>query len=479
MASARVEKLNSQGIFKGSYVLYILRCIRASSSPAFAYAARNANIAKVPVLAVYYYVPDHHNKSQRVFLMEGLKELKASMEGLGTKLLCMKAATYNEVLDCAAKLSDQACEVVIDAAYLRNDRTFESQLTESLVDKSRRLTRIEGNIVVPVALASPSLEMAARTIRPKIWQHVSSMLAENWSDTPKVSCKDYKKLVKCETKEMDIEKELQVCRQDCLSDSGLTGGETAASRMLEYFLSNKLKFYEKSRNVPGSKYQSYLSPYLHFGMISPMDIIRKAKNSSAPKESKDSFVEELLIRRELSHNFVYYAKDNYDSLECLPDWAKKTLREHAKDKRNPCYMYRELEQGRTYDKYWNAAQLEMVHTNKMHGYMRMYWAKKVIEWTETYEMAYKFLIEQNDLHELDGNDPNGFAGVIWNFGMHDRAHAERAIFGKLRYMNSNGLIRKFKNEIGNYVESNYALANRTVEEEETAEPPKKRKKTSK
>ncbi|VDM41636.1 unnamed protein product [Toxocara canis] len=210
-----------------------------------------------------------------------------------------------------------------------------------------------------------------------------------------------------------------------------------------------------------------MSPYLHFGMISSIEIIKRAKSSNAPKHPIDSFIEELLVRRDLSHNF----------LDCLPDWAQKTLNEHKKDKREYIYTYEQLEDSRTHDPYWNAAQMEMVHTNKMHGYMRMYWGKKVIEWTPDYETAYRYLIEQNDKHELDGRDPNGFTGVIWNFGMHDRAHAERAVFGKLRYMNAEGLHRKYKKTIGDYVRYNYKLAGRKIEG--PIEPPKKMDKKAK
>uniref|UniRef100_F1KXR8 Deoxyribodipyrimidine photo-lyase n=1 Tax=Ascaris suum TaxID=6253 RepID=F1KXR8_ASCSU len=472
MVSARIQPLNVQHVFKGSYVLYILRCLRTKYSAAFSFASERANKSQVPLIALHLYVPEHHNVPQRVFLLEGLKELKESMGSLQVKLLCVKANDNKDALKIALQLCEGACEVVLDAAYLRGDREFEEQLNHMLIERCRKLTRIEGNVSVPINLSSKSAEWGARTLRPKIWQHLKAMLAEKWEDVPMIPCGNWAKLIKGNIPEMNLEEELKRAQSDCKSDSGFVGGETVAQRMLSFFISNKLVSYHPGRNIPGSKYQSLLSPYLHFGMISAIEIIKRVKDAKAPKHAIDSFIEELLVRRDLSHNFVYYAKDNYDSLDCLPDWAQKTLKQHKNDKRDYIYTSEELEDARTHDPYWNAAQLEMVHTNKMHGYMRMYWGKKVIEWTPDYETAYRFLIEQNDKHELDGRDPNGYTGVMWVFGMHDRAHAERAVFGKLRYMNAEGLYRKYKQTIGEYVRCNYKLAGRKIEGH--VEPPKKK-----
>ncbi|VDK18609.1 unnamed protein product [Anisakis simplex] len=351
------------------------------------------------------------------------------MNELKVKLLCVKEKNYTETLKEVHKLTDNACEVVIDAAYLRNDRDFEDSLNDQLIKSCRRLTRVEANVSVPVNVSSNQQEFGARTLRPKVWQYVKAMMKEKWEDVPTEPCKDWKKLVKADDlKEMDLEAELKKAESECKSDSGLTGGEKAAKKMLDFFITNRLVNYHPGRNVPGSKYQSVLSPYLHFGMLSTIETIKRAKEGKAAKHPIDSFIEELLVRRDLAHNFVYYARKNYDSLDSLPDWAKKTLKEHKNDKREYVYSYEELENAKTHDVYWNAAQLEMIHTNKMHGYMRMYWGKKVIEWTPDYETAYKFLIEQNDKYELDGRDPNGYTGVMWNFGLHDRAHAVIHVF---------------------------------------------------
>ena len=153
-------------------------------------------------------------------------------------------------------------------------------------------------------------------------------------------------------------------------------------------------------------------------------------------------MEELIVRRELSMNFCYYDPD-YDSLACLPDWARETLAAHADDPRTYVYDLAAFEAARTHDPYWNAAQLEMVRTGKMHGYMRMYWGKKILEWTPDPAEAFRVALTLNNRYELDGRDPNGYAGVAWCFGKHDRAWKERAVYGKVRYMSAGGLERKF------------------------------------
>ena len=190
-----------------------------------------------------------------------------------------------------------------------------------------------------------------------------------------------------------------------------------------------------------------MSPYLHFGQISPLYIALKVLKSDSP--GKAAYLEELIVRRELSHNFVFY-NHKYDRFDFLPHWARNTLTFHSRDKREYVYSLKEFENAETHDVYWNAAQMEMVITGKMHGYMRMYWCKKILEWSKNPKEGYRIALYLNNKYELDGRDPNGFAGVAWCFGKHDRAWGERTIFGKIRYMNDAGLKRKFDPE--RYVE---------------------------
>jgi deoxyribodipyrimidine photo-lyase len=189
--------------------------------------------------------------------------------------------------------------------------------------------------------------------------------------------------------------------------AGFRGGAQEAKRHPETFLTRKLKHYQKLKNDPRQDVLSNMSPYLHFGQISPLYIALRVLSSSCA--GKEVFLEELIVRRELSMNFTHY-NQNYDNYECLPSWAKGTLRQHQRDKREYVYTYEEFEKAKTHDPYWNAAQREMLHTGKMHSYMKMYWGKKILEWTETPEDARRIALHLNNKYELDGRDPMGSPG---------------------------------------------------------------------
>jgi deoxyribodipyrimidine photo-lyase len=211
---------------------------------------------------------------------------------------------------------------------------------------------------------------------------------------------------------------------------------------LNRFIKNGLPLYRRNRNNPVLGGQSGLSPYLHFGHISAQRIALEITSRAEPDANADAFLEELIVRRELSDNFCFY-NGRYDSFEGFPDWAKNTLLQHALDPRPAVVTFRELEQGETRDPMWNAAQMEMVKTGKMHGYMRMYWAKKILEWSPRPEEALETALVLNDKYELDGCDPNGAAGCAWSIGgVHDRAWGERPVFGKIRAMSAGGLESK-------------------------------------
>jgi deoxyribodipyrimidine photo-lyase len=217
-------------------------------------------------------------------------------------------------------------------------------------------------------------------------------------------------------------------------------GEAAARENLAIFLDHKLSRYDSERNDPTRDGQSNLSPYLHFGQISAQRVALQVLDSM---QDPSSFLEELMVRRELADNFCYY-NSYYDSFNGFPNWAKETLREHQKDRREYIYTLKEMEAAQTHDDLWNAAQMEMIHKGKMHGYLRMYWAKKILEWTKSQQDALQVATYLNDRYELDGRDPNGYTGIAWSIGgVHDRAWKERAIFGKVRYMSYKGASNKF------------------------------------
>jgi deoxyribodipyrimidine photo-lyase len=231
----------------------------------------------------------------------------------------------------------------------------------------------------------------------------------------------------------------------------LKPGEKAAHKTLKEFIENKFDKYAELRNDPNADVLSNLSPYLHFGQISAQRVAL-ILGGFGNHPSAEAFLEELIVRKELSDNFCFY-NSNYDSFNGFPDWAKKTLNDHRKDEREFIYSSKQFEEAKTHEDLWNAAQNELIRTGKMHGYMRMYWAKKILEWSKSPEESLKIAIYLNDKYELDGRDPNGYTGCAWAVGgLHDRAWAVRPVYGKIRYMNRNGAKRKF--DVEKYVSKN-------------------------
>ncbi|UCD40015.1 MAG: deoxyribodipyrimidine photo-lyase [Candidatus Bathyarchaeota archaeon] len=431
----RVKALNLKEIRRGSYVLYWMQASqRTEYNHALEYAITKANRTNRPVV-VYFGVTDHFpeaNERHYRFMLEGLREVKSSLKEKGIRMIVWRTSPPLG----AVQLSKTASLVVVDRGYLRIQRKWRRYAAQSL---ECPLIQVESEVVVPVQTASPKEEYSAATFRPKIQKKLDSFLHPLKENHPKVDSlqlyfdsfdiEDPKKAISA----LDIDKSVKKVKN-------FHGGTTEAKKHLENFLRSKLDRYEELRNDPTKECVSNMSPFLHFGQISPLYIALRVSETDSP--GRDAYLEELIVRRELSVNFVFYNK-NYDAFDGLPEWAKKTLKEHEKDPREYVYTLEELENAETHDPYWNAAQREMTLRGKMHGYMRMYWGKKIVEWSRTPENAFKTAVYLNNKYELDGRDPNGFTGVAWCFGKHDRPWKERPIFGKIRYMNANGLKRKF------------------------------------
>lgn len=233
-----------------------------------------------------------------------------------------------------------------------------------------------------------------------------------------------------------------------------TGGTRAGMKRLRHFTSKLLRNYERDRNKPEVDGTSAMSPYLHFGQVGPLTIAlavdAAAKKDISLQGARDSYFNELIVWRELAINFVRYTA-GYDTAECAEPWARKTIADHAKDEREWLYTIAQLEGARTHDELWNAAQTQMVCHGWMHNYLRMYWAKKLLEWTPDHATAVKWAVYLNDKYSLDGRDPNGYAGIAWAIlGKFDRAWGERPVFGKIRYMSGASTGRKFDSKL--YIE---------------------------
>lgn len=431
----RVQMLNRKAEQTGRYVLYWMQASqRAECNAALEYALRLANERGKPLVVCFGLTdafPEANLRHYR-FMLEGLREAQTSLRERGIQM----AVRLGQPDDVAVEFARDAVLAVTDRGYLRIQRQWRARAAERMPCP---LTQVEGDVVVPVEAASPKEEYSAATLRPKIHRRLAEFLVPLREGLPRVDSLGLNLDSVPLADESHALSLLDIDRSVPASPL-FRGGTTEAKRRLAEFMRNHLHHYADLRNDPNADAVSHMSPYLHFGQISPLYIALEVQKAGGP--GAEAYLEELLVRRELSMNFVLY-NPRYDSHEGLPSWALKTLAEHERDAREYLYSRDELERAQTHDPYWNAAQQEMVITGKMHGYMRMYWGKKILEWTPSAAEAFRIALYLNNKYELDGRDPNGFAGVAWCFGKHDRPWASRPVFGSVRYMNANGLRRKF------------------------------------
>jgi len=437
----RIKHLKSNGESKGQFVIYWMQqSQRIHYNQAFEYAIQKANDFDLSLI-VYFGITDNFpeaNLRHYVFMLEGLLEIGKKLQD--KKILFV--LKRNHPLDGIIALSDEAKLIVFDRGYTRIQKEWRDKAVQH-IDCS--VVQVESDVIVPIETTSQKEEYGAYSIRPKIHRYKDTFLKPLPSLNPKKSSLSYNFETLTSSPIKNIIQNLH-CDKSISPSPFFHGGFKNAYKHMVTFFKSKLNFFENQRNDPSKKVCSNLSPYLHFGQLSPIYIALQAlKNENRLVQG---FLEELIIRRELSMNFVHY-NNMYDSPSCLPSWAYETLMEHTKDNREYQYTVDEFEKAITHDPYWNAAQKELMITGKMHGYMRMYWGKKIIEWSETPDTAYKMALYLNNKYGLDGRDPNGYAGVAWCFGKHDRAWKERKIFGKIRYMNAKGLERK--GDIKSYV----------------------------
>jgi deoxyribodipyrimidine photo-lyase len=341
---------------------------------------------------------------------------------------------------------------VCDRGYLRHQRQWRDRVAGAV---ECSLIQVEGGVLVPVEVASDRAETPARTLRPKLARYRKRFLKGLTAST---LAKDPRPLSVGKSLDLSIvDRVLRLLDPDrsVRPVRGLRVGSREARRRLATFLPHRLAGYDEKRNEPAGAFTSELSPYLHFGQISPVDIaLNVGKSTGSRARDRESYLEELLVRRELAVSFVHFTP-NYDEYGSLPSWARSTLDAHRGDRRDHVYTRAQLDSAATHDRYWNAAMREMVHTGFMHNYMRMYWGKKILEWSNTPEHAYRTALYLNNRYFLDGRDASSFANVAWCFGLHDRGWHERGIYGTVRYMNDRGLERKFDME--GYIERMEAL----------------------
>jgi len=435
----RIRQLNDLNIrLDADYVLYWMQqSQRAEYNHALEYAVLQANHLGIGVVVAFGLTDDYPEANLRhyTFMLEGLTETQALLEKRGIHMAVHRGSPP----DVALELGQHAAMIVCDRGYLNHQRLWRDQVARK---SACPVVQVESDVIVPLETVSLKAEYAARTIRPKIQKHLDDYLIELKAVKVQHSTVNISLDGLNLKRPADILTLLNIDHSVPAVTRFFKGGTSRAKKIFGNFIRSRLKNYEKNHNQPQTDDISHMSLYLHFGQISPLYLALKINRADhGPDSAKAAFLEELIVRRELAANFVYYHRD-YDNFDCLPEWAKQTLNHHRKDRRPYTYTRKQLEDAKTHDPYWNAAMQEMKYTGFMHNYMRMYWGKKILEWSSLPELAFHNTLAINNKYFLDGRDPNSYAGVAWVFGIHDRAWPQRPVYGKVRCMMASGLERK-------------------------------------
>lgn len=415
---------------------------RVDSNHALVHAVSLAKELGLPVL--YYEsltrLDPGANDRLYTFILEGVPEQARRLAALGIGYCFYLRQRRSDPDDVLYRLAEDAACVVSDDYPVfiaaRNNASVAAKLNV-------RYEVADSSCIVPMSRLEKR-EYAAYTIRPKI----RKLLPEYLRPCPPIEVARRWDLPLPAFHSAVTESAIPSLVADCEIDHSVapsisfTGGRLAAEQALRVFLDQNLCRYARERNEPSAHATSGLSPYLHFGQISSLEIALAVKQYAAEHSLiAEEYLEELIVRRELSFNYVRHV-ESPASLGNLPNWARETLLRHAADPREPSYAYEQFEQAQTHDALWNACQKEMLLRGKIHGYYRMYWGKKIIEWSPTCQDALETMVRIHDRYALDGRDPNTYTGILWCFGLHDRPWQTRPIFGSIRYMTYEGMKRK-------------------------------------
>ena len=449
----RTRLLNDKSYGGGPVVYWMSRDQRVSDNWALIFAAELAvKLGTMPVV-VFCLTDKFQGACLRHydFMVRGLEEAERK---LAARNISFNLITGNPGESLPAFIEQTGAGALVGEF---DPLKIKKKWKQEVLEKIRiPFHEVDAHNIVPCIIASGKQEFGAYTLRPKIGRLTDRFL-DDFPELPSFEKRSDSVAGKAADREGIKKRLFAGLSNDAGPVNWLEPGEDAALRMFRNFLTGRLHLYGEKRNDPNENAVSDMSPYLHFGHISAQRMALEILKAYPKDPNPDAFLEELIIRRELSDNFCHYNTD-YDSFKGFPAWAQKTLNEHRKDEREYLYDTEQFETGQTHDSLWNAAQMEMVNRGKMHGYMRMYWAKKILEWTPSPEVALETAIYLNDKYELDGRDPNGYAGCAWSIGgVHDRAWAERPVYGKIRYMNANGCRRKF--DADTYIRNNQDTSN--------------------
>lgn len=418
-------------------VYWMQRAQRGVDNPALDTAIEAANALRLPVVAFLGVVPFYPNANRRhyQFLAEGLPDLARDLGRRRVGFVLRRFPDHGLERFCA---DVQPALVVGDENPLREPERWRQAAADRLTVP---LWTVDADVVVPTGLLGKE-QYAARTMRPRLRPLIPRFLEDTVEPRVRIAWDRA-------AGPADLAPSAHALTSMQVDESAapvktFTGGTRAARAALERFLRQRLAGYAVNRNHPELDGTSQLSPYLHFGHIGPREIARAVRDADAPREDRDAFLEEFIVRRELAINFVRF-NPRYDSLDGCERWAHRTLAAHLDDPRRPVYTPAQLGAADTHDPLWNAAQIQMVETGWMHGYVRMYWAKKILEWSPSPAAAFAAAVALNDRYQLDGRDPNGYTGIAWAIGgKHDRAWGpERPVYGTVRYMSYASTSRKF------------------------------------
>jgi len=444
IATQRIRQLNSATVGqRGEYVLYWSQMNRrVDMNQALLYAVELANQHNLPVLVYEALTCTYQYANDRLhtFVLEAVPETARRLQKAGIGYIFYLRRKKSDANDTFYKLAKHAAAVVTD-----DYPTFIAREHNAAVPAKLDVSyfAVDASCIVPMS-EIPHRQYGAYTIRPRIHRLLPTYLMA--PDPLRVKHRYSAALPAFHTEvtAANIQQLVASCEIDhsVAPSSEYRGGSLAAETLLENFLEHKLRRYATGRNEPSEKATSDMSPYLHFGQISALEIaLRVSAYAKDHKLIADEYLEELIVRRELAFNYARFVDDPGD-LKNLPDWCQLNMQKHAKDKRSIVYKPEQFERAETHDDLWNACQREMLEQGKIQGYYRMYWGKKVIEWSRTYQEAAQTMIDIHGRYALDGRDPNTYTNIFWCFGLHDRPWPERLVFGKMRFMSLDGMKRK-------------------------------------
>lgn len=400
--SARVFDINNNKILNGNIIYLCERELRAKDNFALLFGKQLSEKYNLPLKIIHPKI-FYSNKPKQDFLERQICQAKSQLikSGFDFEIFGGKCIENRlKELNTSVLITD--FNPILERNYLQN--------------ASFKVFEVDSHNIVPARFVSDKQEYNASTLRRKIYYNIYPFLTEF---------------------------------------ENITDEKVEADFILDDFIENKLSNYAQYKNNPEYKVVSGLSKYLNLGFISSQRVALEVVKSNVSVENKEAFLEELIVRKELSDNFCLYTK-NFKDFSGIPAWAKNSLLKHKNDLRPYIYSDIELEQGKTHDKLWNATQIELIKEGGIHGYLRMYWAKKIFEWTTSPQKALEIAIYLNDKYAYDAPSANGYTSILWAIGaLHDRAFIDMPVTGKIRRMTFDSLKRKFN--INEYIKKHTAV----------------------